>query len=278
MAPKRTPEQIAKERERAIRRLQDGLLPDCDLAPLICFDRRVLVVSASDSEALRGAKKLVLTLGHAYSDLKDIGWAMQVWSYGIPAGRMTSPDGYRGQHQAMGEYFIRVICGHLHELFLVLEGSGKVIRSDLCQRALKRVKNVVGLNAWETLTSGKKRVPELRRLRQFIDDARNWSAFHYDQGQIAEGFRDWAAKPPFEMDAFESLGDSMEQTRFYFADAGIQRFSENLRQKHGFTIESWRKATNLVNYGIRFVVEAFVEELCSEQGFPQPKPYPPARF
>lgn len=124
MAPKRTPEQIAKERERAIRRLQDGLLPDCDLAPLICFDRRVLVVSASDSEALRGAKKLVLTLGHAYSDLKDIGWAMQVWSYGIPAGRMTSPDGYRGQHQAMGEYFIRVICGHLHELFLVLEGSG----------------------------------------------------------------------------------------------------------------------------------------------------------
>ena len=184
-----TPEQTAKNRQKTIARLQNGLLGDTDLEALTVFKKRALVWDASDRQDVIRTKHLTLGLGLAYSDLKDSGWAMQQWSYGEVATEL--PNAYRGQHLAMGGYFFRVMLGHFHEL-LNLIANIRPWELPPVRAALRRVSNSRAKRAWRNLLSAAKgEGDEHSKIAKFAYYARNVTAFHYDHSEVAKGYHSW---------------------------------------------------------------------------------------
>lgn len=261
---------MAEDRRKAVSRLEEGYLPDTDLAPLTVFDRKALVCRTEDKQDVRVTKQLTLALGQAYSDLKDCGWALQQIAYGQRTGKM--PDAYLGQHHAMLQYFFRMMCGHVHEVIGLTEKSDAGNLPPV-KRALRRVKNAPAKQAWKELVDVPKGTTPHTETAKFLYFARNSGSFHYDRQELAKGYREYAEDTNHQLEAYESLGETWEQTRFYFSDAAAQRLTEGRMKKHGVSTGEWRKLLDAVNYGLRFVIVALVEELCATQGLAAPRLY-----
>jgi hypothetical protein len=277
----RTPAEIAEDRTAAVKRLcKEHLLPDTELAPLTSFCPAVLLARRDEAKDVRKVKRLTLALALIYNDLKALNWVLTQHSYGpIPSGTRP-PDAYAGQWTGMGDYFVRLISAHLHELTNVLDKGDTVIRSIPFQAGLARVKNGKARRAWDLLletSSGRGADP----ASLFFRYARNKAAFHYGHRwperhrSLAKGWARWCTT--YEMDAFVSLGESWERSRFFFADAAVQSLVLHGQQRYGVTAADTSAVVSSVNFALRFVVEALIEHLAAIQGFPPPKPYSPQR-
>jgi len=94
-------------------------------------------------------------------------------------------------------------------------------------KLLAVVQNVDGLTqaAWADLVAMARKDPALSATATFLDRVRNRAAFHYDRTRLFQGYQyhfvTLAPRPENEF-AYVSIGDTMEQTRFYFADAAAQ--------------------------------------------------------
>ncbi|MGO9828526.1 MAG: hypothetical protein ACLPJH_00170 [Myxococcaceae bacterium] len=151
-APELTPAEPEANRQAAIEELKAGRLPDFALAKFTEFSPELLIVSGSDSQELRNLKRLTLTLALVFNDLKDLGWALTLHSYGNP-GNLPLPNAYQGQWTAMGEYFARLATAHCHELQNVLEANLGTIDSASFQEGLSSVSNAQAREDWERLVS-----------------------------------------------------------------------------------------------------------------------------
>ena len=64
------------------------------------------------------------------------------------------------------------------------------------------------------------------RLRQYLRKTRNSAAFHYNYtDDLLKGYQTAFSEPltQYNAHAYASLGDSFKETRFFFADAAVQR-------------------------------------------------------
>lgn len=200
-------------------------LPDFELAPPEAIDPQALIRDAKDDV---GA--LMLGLALAYNDLKDVDYVVYQLSQ-LVSKAQADTVARQGQFGGMQHHAARVLCGIAHEILNLLSKSRGVIESKEFQSYLAPL-NASYKGDWQRIWDAARVVdlPDPQdKLSHLLMVARNTLAFHYGAKALRQGYsahfgstREHATK------AVISVGDSMEGTRFYFADAAATTYVQDV--------------------------------------------------
>lgn len=273
---KLNPETVERERSAAVLRMGKKLLPDTDLAPLRRFSREILLVRPDDSETDKKLKRLTLTLALIFNDLKDLHWFGVQLRYGQPPpSDAKKPDPYVGQWNAMGGLVHRLLSAFLVEMMKVLEANSALFETERFKRAVSAIEGKSAKDGWGILVESL-RLEEGGRsahpLARFLRKVRNQAASHYGHKEelkpLSEGYRRVFETGSSEQSAFAfaSLGDNMEETRFFLADAAVSELVRGFREGEGVTDDEFGGFIRVVNYALRFVVASLLEQFEGEAG------------
>jgi hypothetical protein len=198
---------------------------------------------------------LMLGLALAFNDLKDVEYLVYQISKLLPQAT-TAALAPRGQLAGMQAHLARTLCGIAHEVIELLKRNREAIEATEFQRYLKRLSREYK-QSWKLLwnaarehSAPKSRDPLVRAL--FF--ARNKVAYHYAEKDLraayTEHFRSADDKPA------ASLGETMEQTRFYYADAAALAY---LREIRGMTPEQWISFAKDLNQVLYALLHQFID-------------------
>jgi hypothetical protein len=207
--------------------LKKGLSPDFrflefGLGPLKGIDPRVLVSGDDDVDGF------VLSLALAYNDIKTIQWINFILEKHQPSNtNEISADA--GQWNGMRVQAARWLMALAHEVILAIARAKEI---GLLERApLKRVIRALPRRyrqLWKELVavSTKSSAPGVK-LRPYLRNLRNFGAFHYKYSEdLLKAYREFFLTGPSGAHnewAYFSIGPSLRETRFFFADAAVQR-------------------------------------------------------
>jgi hypothetical protein len=267
-----TPEQMKAWREQAVKDLAAGRCPDFSLAPLKEYPRELLVPEpgAEEKGDRERLKRLALTLALAFNDAKDLSWFFCQLSYGQPQEKKVSP--YVGQWYGMRGFVLRTLIGFVGELVRALEKNRDLLSSSECKAAVDRVPSEYRW-AWDGLLEMLGDDAETRApVVKLVVRLRSRLAFHYaaddprddNMCRLAKAYEEKFRNPVDETGkaAYASLGDRMEASRFYFADAPVLVVIEQEMKNAGVPkVEDVFEFFRQVNYALRFVVEGLMDHL-----------------
>lgn len=230
--------------------------PDFDLAPLTSYPPEVFRSNEPPVD------EFVLSLALAYNDLKSIEWVIQQMKR---ARRKAAIDAVTGQLLGMGIWGSRMTLGLIHELLKAIDVATKA--GVLDNRAFTETVASIApraRSAWSLLvavaTSADSR-EMTAKLRRYLVQVRNNAAFHYYQPtELHRGYKEHFFVRPrdeFNRSAFASIGENMERTRFYFADAAISRYYDSDANNELFKASTALRSP--VNLALRSVVHAYLE-------------------
>jgi hypothetical protein len=241
-------------------------LPDFDLAPLQGFDPAAL-------DTTQPLPRFILVLATVFNDLKSAWYLVErVRDAGaVAAGKLA----WRGQVAGMRGHLTRTIAGILHELMVYLDKHQDVLALPEFAQLLGKLDRPARA-AWDEVAkvaassyAGQTPVTSDAKLLLFI---RNNLGFHYGGKRLAQGFREFFQDTSIELHerAVVSLGDSMEETRFYFADAAVE---EGLTVATGLSTKDLDKrlsdiAAN-VNHALRFLVGTYISTSATLTPYPK---------
>jgi hypothetical protein len=233
--------------------------PDFALAPLREYSPDIFQPDTP-------ADNFVLVLALAFNDLKAIMWLhYQAQKCQSSDGAITAVD---GQARGFGVFVSRYLLGLTYELLLAVDvaRADGVLQDALFAKAVALLERTVRED-WALITSFTDVRYANDPLAKYLVRARNQAAFHYDARQLGRGyaahFSGSVAGVPQQhaARAYASLGNSMEETRFYFADAAAAAVYTNvipaaLQGAAGF--EDADGLSGRFNRALRFVVAKYV--------------------
>jgi hypothetical protein len=199
-----------------------NLLPDFHLAPLKTFSLDVFTHKGN-----RKVAQLMLTFAYIHNDLKDMLYFLQMIETNIQQEiKMIGPDGKNarmGQLAGMKEHCARIISGCIWEFVRLIEENLLIINSPEFD-TLIQCSNRQIYQAWLDILS---LIKEKREVYQVLVILRNNATYHYyNTNFTSKGIEEY--KTLVDDIGFISLGNSLEETRFYFADAAVQYFHRSL--------------------------------------------------
>ena len=196
-------------------------LPHFRLAPLQKIGPECLV-SATGSDRM---ELFILALAQVFNDLKDLAYVSTCLSDAKPREAKINP--YFGQWMGMNLHVHRLIYGLLFELFELLRKFEDQIRSP----EFLKIERQMGSRTqrdWKALRKfalGEKGGSKTE-FGKCLERIRHNLSFHYYQPkQIMRGYRRHffgIESGPHAEFAYYSIGQNMEETRFYYADAAGQ--------------------------------------------------------
>jgi hypothetical protein len=186
------------------------------LGPLIAIRPDAILTPGKNDEL----EEFFLALALVFNDLKTA-VLLQATLPRDPTGEKIGP--HVGQRGGIASHLDRLAAAIVHELLKLIAGSQKVLED---RRFIDLVGKVPSECAqmWRTLVDHASGATPASSVLCMI---RNNAAFHYNQPKaLAQGFRAWFFdddKIPQNETAYISIGQDMDATRFYFADAAVQR-------------------------------------------------------
>ena len=255
--------------------LASGRAPNFRLAPLTKLAKQTLLSPDNDTSERGELQRLALTLALIFNDIKDLTWARDTLGHWRPEN-LTAVEAGVAQHNAMSAFFVRQLCGVTSELGNVVQAKRATFKSKGFEAALKKLKRkrLPAVKAWEQLIvdlgkPGKKadRNSKVGRCIEFIRDkaAHHYGHLNWENLQaLANGYRahfNTEQNDERYQVAFASLGQNMEQSRFFFADAAVAGLMDDALKKEGLNHEDLFLFFKHVGFALRFVVEALIEEL-----------------
>jgi len=199
-----------------------------ELGPLIGVSpERILTPGKQDP-----LEEFFLALALVFNDLKTA-VLLQETLPGNRGDRRVSPE--VGQRNGIRSHLARLAAGIVHELLKLISENRTVLDDHRLTDLLKRIPPDCR-NMWAKLVDNALNASTASSLLCMI---RNSAAFHYYQPKtLAQGFRSWFFEDrriPENEKAYVSVGPDMDATRFYYADAAIQRSLSVLGAKKGVT-------------------------------------------
>jgi hypothetical protein len=227
-------------------------LPDFQLAPLRALPADTFRSHAPEVDAF------VLSLALAFNDFKGLEWFRFQLDKGEPD--VFGVNEYCGQYIGMGLHLTRLSLGLVHEVLLAVQkadDNGIPARSEF--RAAVELLKPEAASLWRGFVSVAqgRNAPEHSGFLKWLAQVRNNAAYHYYQPKkLLQGYQKYFSQTPttpHNAHAYVSFGPTMEESRFYFADAAVGASYEN--------VDGMMKAGELkkqINKVLRSVVEAYV--------------------
>jgi hypothetical protein len=234
-----------------------GVASPLSLATPDTFDPRLLVRERSDDWG-----KLFLALALVYNDLKF--FATSLWWLDERKPDLTVVDELAGEYRGIALQGHRFIAGVLNELMVLIQAKRTLVESTTFANLMRGV-GPTARAAWDALVAvALGRDEPAKKMQRTLARIRNKVAFHYfDPEDLALGFERHFARAaegrPYDK-AWWSPGESMERTRFHFADAAAEGA---LARASGEPVPQWEaragKVAQDVNVALRHVVERFIQ-------------------
>jgi hypothetical protein len=226
-----------------------------DLAPLESFPPEVFSRQHDEVDAF------ILALALAFNDLKGIMWMFQQLTDAPPESR-DKPNPYLGQWVGMRLQCSRFAISILNEVLRAISFAANdgVLGSPRFLAVLERL-TPSARDAWEELAKLAQTAKSDDPVCALVVRVRNDLGYHYYQPKnLLRGYQAHffgAEKTPLNQSAFASLGDTMEGTRFYFADASAQA-SQALLDPEEKLLEQVNRYLRETNAVLRAVVMSFL--------------------
>lgn len=192
-----------------------------DLAPIQDFDP-LLLLSGEDA-----IDAFVLSLASAYNDLKMFEWMnFMLHSYRPPNVDAITADA--GQWNGMKVQAARWSMAVAHEILHAIASAKEkgVLDKAPVLRTLKEMP-IEDVQRWKSLVKASHQGQAAGPLRAYLRDVRNYGVFHYSYSErLLRAYRAFFTVDPksdHNGEAFVSIGPTMKETRFFFADAAAQR-------------------------------------------------------
>ncbi len=209
-----------RRRKRSRSRSKEAASASWPLAPCRSYAPKQIVGGPDDEEG-----RFFLALAVAYNDLKGlVMFDGYVNEYSRPASDDTT--GPAAQWHGIKVQIQRWLAGVIYEVVRLLSEHRPLIASDSFKELLSGL-HEESVECWSDLVDTARGNAGPRSARhKLLVRIRNNLAFHYyDPKTFAAGFQDhFSATPKTARNEFAlaSIGESMEKTRFYYADAASQ--------------------------------------------------------
>jgi hypothetical protein len=226
--------------------------------------------------------RLILVLAVAFNDLKGI-----MLFHGLLRGeaRLQAGESLSSSSQYAGlvQQIARFMAGMVHELMVELkEDQTAAIESPEFQRIIQNL-TYQARGSWQALlqvargeektdtpASDATQEPADLSYADMLVRIRNSVAFHYSAKALARGYREHFADAsrPHSTRAVFSDGRSMEDTRFFFADAAaIQAVGSVTGLTSQTVLNRTAQLAGTINLALKPIVTAYVRSF-------SPRPYP----
>jgi len=222
-----------------------------------------LVLPKGGDDALA---QLVLALAVVFNDLKGVLYASRRLGQSKPVAAEVTAT--MAQHRGMSGQVVRWLSGLRQELMKLLGAHRAVVRSRGFGLLVESVPKSARA-AWDALegvamAAGREK-EDKKSTAWILQRLRNQVAFHYAAPAFAKGYRHhFFAKEMSDVNrqAVFSDGDSMEGTRFYFADAAAQAALETEISEAKLSpdelVERLGQIATSVNFALKHIVVAYL--------------------
>jgi len=206
------------------RESDDFGLPHFGLAKAERLDPKIFVKSEDDQLG-----SFMLALAVVYNDIKSLVWFDQLLLDHEP--NKSTPIEKDGQWHGLQEILTKYILGVLHELFKLIKENQDQVSSEEMAEVVKSLRPNVR-RKWNTLVtiSIDSSKSETGRFAKSLARVRNNISFHYyDPTTLIKGYLAHFSEDSEDEKrrfAFMSYGKNMAETRFYYADAAVERALE----------------------------------------------------
>jgi hypothetical protein len=249
--------------------LSGGILESCP---------RQVFITESDSDEDRALYGFILSLALMYNDFKSLNY----WFYQLQKFKPSSQSracAYRGEWAGLQWHLLRLYFGNFVELLRAIKGNQKnnwnkaVLEHPIFSELLSRVSEGTR-ECWQDLLSAREsRFGDIkvdRNVFAHLERVRNAGIHHYgDTKDLLRGYQHFFNKDtnaPLNNEAYFCAGDSIEKTRFYFADAAAQGIDDLLGGYFAEDTGIDGRITNFlhgfaprINRSLRYLVEEFIK-------------------
>lgn len=230
--------------------------PDFELAPLTEFDPEVLSQGPAELDGF------ILALALAYNDLKTLEWLHYQLVLARPKDERVSP--YDGQRQGMEIHVTRMKLALAHELLVAIDKADRkriLNHKDVLFCVAQLGPTVSG--DWASLVTSGTASEQKDPFRAWLVKVRNNAVSHYyNPKALIQGYRQHFfddEKSPYNQFAFASLGDRLERSRFFFADAAVGAYYRQVLDPDGTQMAEASDQIKRVNAVLRGLVSKYLE-------------------
>lgn len=200
----------------------------------------------------------MLALALAYNDMKDLFLVDEYVRSRDPGPGLTPSF---GQHRGLSQHNTRYLVSVLHELFNLINRERKFFDGPEFEPVRQRMDHPERWRKLVEMASPPDRGTD--PLHNALVRIRNNGTFHYNQWkELANAYVAHSdGSTVKQSNAFYSMGKSMEQTRFYYADAAAEGMVNARVQAAGARDlkELVSEGLRLANHGVYTALKAFLE-------------------
>jgi hypothetical protein len=228
------------------------------LAPLTNLEPEKLV-SKDGKDSLA---EFILALSLVFNDLKGIvNWRDYIMSQPHPDENTLSPE--LGEWIGFEMQTNRLLVAQLHELLRLIQEFEDTVEGDEIQRIIKKAPAPTR-RRWDEIVriaTGKGSKGD-DIFSKILVKVRNNASYHYYQPKaLLAGFREFFYKSPKNLGnemALASIGNNMEQTRFYFADAAMQASLISLTENPKKFAKRFGEVIHDVNQALAYIIGQYI--------------------
>ncbi len=230
------------------------------LAPLQYFDPQAFKPDKNFPPDVCG---FILSLSLIYNDIKNTSLLNNAIFHSVPPGDFKETKEW-GEFSGLREFIDRITIGISHELFNLIKDNKSVL-DHICFKEIIKTLSKKSKESWWALVDtslGKTTDNPLAKVLMLI---RNKIAFHYDPKVIMKGYKHFFMLRKTMDKAYISRGNTMSESRFYYADAAAESSikallgSDDTRQFFILVGENLEK----LNSALYFIVINFITKRCS---------------
>ena len=226
--------------------------------PLETFDPAAFV---ADENVPQEVCNFVLALALAYNDIKDVTEAHHRLKEHDPPGPFRKQVDF-GMQAGRKVHLIRYQVGLVNELCGLIRKNEKIIGQPLLQFLIRQMPPK-SRAAWQSLVDTATGKLQTGPLAQAVARIRQKMIFHYDSEEIFNGYkRHFFDGTTAKDQAYISRGNTMAESRFYFADAAAEGYLDIRSDQDQTTglAESVIGAMRDANFAIMQLVNSFIQK------------------
>jgi hypothetical protein len=229
-----------------------------ELAMLQTFNPAAFI---GDENVPQSLCNFVLTLALTFNDLRDLYYANVLVRDCKPEGA-AQKNRHWGYYSGLSLHVTRLIMSVVHELLNLIEKQHDDVNHAFMRDVVKMLptdhrgswKEIVRIGLGQSSTDGNK-------LGKLLLKIRNNVSFHYDPKAIHKGFKNHFMTEQMDVRCYISRGDSIQSSRFYFADASVDGLLRELaREQAGNLALAFQKLLDTVCDPLILIVGAFIQK------------------
>ncbi len=228
-----------------------------EISSLETFDAQAFLANEQVSQDVCN---FVLTLACIYNDYKDTILALDYLSKVQPPFPVEETATW-GEYNGIKFHVIRSQIALVHELLKLIENNKKALEDTFYQSVVNQL-DKRGRQSWRTLVAASQGMKDSNKTAKILLMIRNKISFHYDPKEIFKGYKKLFLDQPIRKRTYISRGNTLKEERYYFAEAGAQRYFYTFYEDIGEEkfIKQMQNVINSVAPALSQIIKHFIQK------------------